>query len=56
MWFSSKFGWWLLAMLGAMFLLEGCIANPHDTELPWATPSEWEGTAPLPGSMRGRYD
>lgn len=56
MWSSSKTCWLLLAALALLFLMEGCMVNPHDTELPWATPSDWEGTAPLPGSMRGRYD
>ncbi|HRT28664.1 MAG TPA: hypothetical protein P5527_02625 [Kiritimatiellia bacterium] len=41
-----------LALLG----LAGCMAdNPNETDMPWAAPAGWEGTMPLPGGYRDRY-
>ncbi|MBQ7188157.1 MAG: hypothetical protein IJR99_01945 [Kiritimatiellae bacterium] len=53
--FSSKIAWSLFLVLAGLFL-SGCMTNVHDTELPWATPASWEGTAPLPHSLSGRYE
>ncbi len=37
-------------------LLSGCIQDsPGDTDIPWAGPASWEGTMPLPGSVRNQY-
>ncbi len=53
--YSSKF--LTLALLLALMLLAGCIQDsPHDTDMPWAGPASWEGTMPLPGSIRNQYE
>ena len=43
-------------LAAAMIAVAGCMVEPHETELPWATPNSWEGTMPLPSSMTGQYD
>ncbi len=53
--FSSKFILLVCSFFACLFLA-GCMVNPHESELPWSTPSASEGTLPLPSSMRDRYD
>jgi hypothetical protein len=46
-----------LALLLTLVLLSGCIQDaPHDTDMPWSGPAAWEGTMPLPGSIRNQYE
>jgi hypothetical protein len=41
----------------AMLALAGCMVdNPHDTDMPWSAPASWEGSMPLPSSVRDRYE
>ena len=45
----------LLAVI-ALLGLAGCmVANPNETDMPWAAPAGWEGTMPLPGGYMDRY-
>lgn len=49
----------LALLLGflCLFVLEGCMSyEPNDTEMPWSAPASWEGTMPLPGGMRDRFE
>lgn len=44
------------ALLLTLATLTGCMSDtPAETDLPWSTPSSWEGTIPLPSSMTDRY-
>ena len=48
----------LCVLLAALTLLglAGCMVdNPNETDMPWAAPAGWEGTMPLPGGYRDRY-
>ena len=47
-----------LCLLGAMLLAgAGCMADrPQETDMPWATPANWEGTIGLPSSFIHQYD
>jgi len=46
-----------LAALLAALMISGCMQDsPHDTDIPWAGPASWEGTMPLPGSVRNQYE
>jgi hypothetical protein len=47
----------LLVGCAALFVIEGCMSyEPNDTEMPWSAPASWEGTMPLPGGMRDRFE
>ena len=47
----------LLLSLLAVMMLSGCIQDsPHDTDMPWSGRESWEGTMPLPGSIRNQYE
>jgi hypothetical protein len=40
-----------------LFVLNGCMSyEPNDTEMPWSAPASWEGTMPLPGGLRDRFE
>lgn len=57
---SSKMSHTLLVLIvgfvGA-FVLTGCMSyKPNDTEMPWSAPASWEGTMPLPGGMKDRFE
>ena len=46
----------LVGFIGA-FVLAGCMSyKPNDTEMPWSVPASWEGTMPLPGGMKDRFE
>ncbi len=57
---SSKTGHTILAVLAGLisvFVLAGCMSyNPSDTEMPWSAPASWEGTMPLPGGLKDRFE
>jgi hypothetical protein len=57
---SSKTGHTILAVLVVLisvFVLAGCMSyNPGDTEMPWSAPASWEGTMPLPGGLKDRFE
>jgi len=47
----------LAAVLLTMLVVAGCMQDsPHDTDMPWAGPASWEGTMPLPSSIRNQYE
>ncbi|MGN1359732.1 MAG: hypothetical protein ACI4X9_04685 [Kiritimatiellia bacterium] len=52
--FSTKHLMWLLAVLIGLGL-GGCMADNPDqhTDMPWSTPSSWEGSMPMPGLSGG---
>jgi hypothetical protein len=53
---SKKMQLLTLITLLTLLTLSGCMQDsPHDTDIPWAGPASWEGTMPLPGSMRNQY-
>ena len=58
--FSSKAKRTFLLGGGCLLLLvvmSGCMAdNPPETDMPWTSTQPWEGTAPLPSSVRDRYE
>ena len=38
-------------------MLSGCMQDsPNETDMPWAGRANWEGTMPLPGSIRDQYE
>ncbi len=46
----------LVGVIGS-FVLAGCMSyKPNDTEMPWSAPASWEGTMPLPGGMKDRFE
>jgi len=56
---SKSFNTALALVVGllCLFVLEGCMSyQPNDTEMPWSSPASWEGTMPLPGGMRDRFE
>ncbi|MFA7174178.1 MAG: hypothetical protein WC340_12365 [Kiritimatiellia bacterium] len=54
--FSKSIPLLVLATLLFLTTFSGCIQDsPNDTDIPWAGPASWEGTMPLPGSVRDRY-
>ena len=55
---KSSFSLWkVLLLAGALGCLAGCIADTaEDSDLPWATGTDWEGMGPLPSMMMNRYD
>jgi ABC-type uncharacterized transport system auxiliary subunit len=47
----------LFVGLTCSFVLSGCMSyRPNDTEMPWSAPASWEGTMPLPGGMKDRFE
>ncbi len=59
MWFSSKPALVILglALLLTLLITAGCMSeNPNETDMPWAAPSPWEGTMPLPGGFMNRQE
>jgi hypothetical protein len=54
MWFSSKRRTRLAAaalLLTGCLVVAGCMADPHQGDMPWSTPASWEGTIPLPSGF-----
>lgn len=46
----------LLGLLALCVTFSGCMADrPDNREMPWSTPSSWEGTMPLPGGIGSQY-
>jgi hypothetical protein len=56
---SKTCNMFLVAFVGfmCMFVLAGCMSyEPNDTEMPWSAPASWEGTMPLPGGLKDRFE
>ena len=56
---SKMFNAALAVFVGFMciFVLAGCMSyEPNDTDMPWSAPASWEGTMPLPGGLKDRFE
>jgi uncharacterized lipoprotein YajG len=38
----------LILLAACLFILQGC-ATDQDTDMPWNTPKQWEGSPTIPG-------
>jgi len=45
----------IVALVGSVVALTGCMSANTESDLPWNTPQSWEGSVQLPGMNGGGY-